>query len=210
MSSMPADRQDRGGDTPSDASDAAEAAADTTASAPGEFDDRQAKLAALDQQGRSGASWFYWVAALSIVNSAMLLGGANRHFVIGLAVTQFVDVIGMQVGQNYPDHTKLIYAVAIGINLTIALVVAAFGWLSKRRVPAVFPIGMFLYLLDGMLFLVLGDWMSAAFHAYALFAMWSGWSAYRQMPAVEESLAWDETRSPGDIAAAGERAQSGQ
>lgn len=157
-------------------------------------DRTQAVLTALDLQGRSGANWFYWVAALSIVNSAMLLSGANRHFVVGLAVTQFIDGFGMAIAQQAPEHTRVIYAVTFGFNLVIAFFVAGFAWLSKRRVPAVFLIGMILYALDGLLFILFEDWMSAAFHAYALYGMWSGWSAYRKLAAIEAGLPWNEGR----------------
>lgn len=162
------------------------------------LDQSQAVLTALDQQGRSGANWFYWVAALSIVNSAMLLSGANRHFVVGLAGTQIVDSLGMAVAQQAPEHTRTIYTVTFGFNVLIALFVAGFAWLSKRRIPAIFVIGMILYAFDGLLFIFFEDWMSAAFHAYALYGMWSGWSAYRKLSIIEAGLPWKEGQSAAD------------
>ena len=34
---------------------------------------------------RSGARWFYWVAGLSLVNTAAAFAGGHIHFVVGLA-----------------------------------------------------------------------------------------------------------------------------
>lgn len=156
---------------------------------------REAALDALDQRGRSGANWFYWVAALSLVNSGIAFGGGNTHFVIGLAVTQIVDALGNAVGQQAPEAANVIRFVTFGISLGIAGFVALFGWLSTRRYLAVYFIGMFLYLCDGLLYVWLEDWMSVGFHAFALLGMWNGFAAFRDLkarlaaPAVEQALA---------------------
>jgi hypothetical protein len=150
----------------------------------GSAPDGHAILAALEAQGRAGANWFYWIAALSVVNSAILLGGANRHFVIGLGVTQFIDGFAGAVAQQAADHATLIRGIAIGLNVFVIVVVLLFGWLSNQRFTSVFLFGMMLYLLDGLLFVLVGDWMSAAFHAFALYCMWRGFAAYRQLNAL--------------------------
>jgi hypothetical protein len=199
----PADRtddwnDDRDGDVAS-ASDSENASQEETIGAP----PPHSPIVELYAQGCRGANWFYFVAALSIVNTAMLLGGANRHFVIGMAVTQIVDMFGIGIVQEAPQHKQAVYAVVICINLLIALFVAGFAWLAKRRVTGVFVIGMLLYLFDGLLFVLFQDWLSAAFHAYALFAMMSGWSAFRKLDA---SMASD--RSGGDRSASDEPSAS--
>ena len=47
----------------------------------------RAELAQLHARGTSGAGWFFWIAALSLINSIILLSGGDRHFVVGLGVT---------------------------------------------------------------------------------------------------------------------------
>src|SRR5437879_316354 len=42
---------------------------------------------------QKAARWFWWIAGLSVVNSAVALGGGNFNFVVGLGFTQLVDAI---------------------------------------------------------------------------------------------------------------------
>src|SRR5256885_15512759 len=46
---------------------------------------------ALESQRRNGAQWFYWVAALSLINCVVALTGAQWRFILGLGVTQVVQ-----------------------------------------------------------------------------------------------------------------------
>ncbi|MGQ0634589.1 MAG: hypothetical protein ACT4QC_08260 [Planctomycetaceae bacterium] len=141
----------------------------------------QSIAAALEAQGRAGANWFYWIAGLSVVNSAILLLGADIHFVVGLGITQFVDVIAAALAQQAPENATLFRVISIGLNAIVVAVVLLLGWLSNRRFTSIFLLGMTLYLLDGLLFVLFGDWMSVAFHVFALYCMSKGWSAFRQL-----------------------------
>lgn len=161
----------------------AEDAPQMTASSIGEM------FVALKQAGDTGASWFYWIAALSLVNTAILQSGGDRHFVIGLAVTTVVDAIAAAIGQQHPDAASLARGLAIGFSVCVSIVVVLFGWLSRKRLLWVFGLGMALYLLDGLLYLYFQDFLSAGFHAYVLFAMSRGYSAYRQMARLDAALA---------------------
>jgi hypothetical protein len=161
----------------------------------GESDDRLTEMQALamkaahlHQQSRNGSNWFYWVGALSLVNSLILLNGGKTFFVIGLGITLLVDVLGTSVAQRMPQNAQAITVVTFAVDVLIALFVAGFGWLAAKRYQTAFLLGMALYLLDGLLFVLFQDWMSVAFHAFALFCMWNGFKAYRQLDAVEVQL----------------------
>src|SRR5690349_21130602 len=39
-----------------------------------------------------GANWFYWIAGLSLVNSAIFAFGGQVSFILGLSYTQVIDV----------------------------------------------------------------------------------------------------------------------
>lgn len=144
--------------------------------------------AELAQKGKNGASWFYWVAALTVVNSFMLHGGAGRHFVVGLGSLVLVDSIAAEVAVQEPNAAGVARAVAMTIDAVVVVLVAACGWLSNRRWTSIYAIGMVLYLLDGLLFLLMGDIMSVAFHAFALWGMWNGWQAFRKLKQFEAAL----------------------
>ena len=54
----------------------------------------------LEQRVRSGASWFYWIAGLSIINSIIQLSGGNWHFIFGLGITSIVDALAANLGKT--------------------------------------------------------------------------------------------------------------
>jgi hypothetical protein len=126
------------------------------------------QMQVLDQRGRSGAGWFYWVAGLSLVNSAIAHFGGGLFFVVGLGITLVVDTAATEFAQQQPNLATALKTMAIGFDVFIVLVVIGFGWLAQRRFLAIYAIGMFLYLLDGLLFLLFQDFLSVAFHAFAL------------------------------------------
>ncbi|RLT07875.1 MAG: hypothetical protein DWI21_08940 [Planctomycetota bacterium] len=156
---------------------------------PNEIASRIGELyAACVQAGNAGANWFFWIAALSLVNTAMAHGGGDRHFIIGLSITAIVDGIAQEIGKQQPQAASLAMGIAIGFSICTAVVVVLVGWLSRKRLLWVFGIGMGLYLLDGLAYLAFGDFLSAGFHAYALFSMSRGFNAYRQMTKLETAL----------------------
>ena len=155
---------------------------------PDPLDTLRAQLAQLHARGTSGAGWFYWIAALSLVNSVILLGGGDRHFVVGLGVTLVADSIAKAVADQNPDVATVAKGIAFGFDLFVAAILCLFGWLSRRPILPIFVVGMVLYLLDGLIYLLVGDWMSVGFHAFVLFGMWSGFSAYREMKKMKAVL----------------------
>ena len=134
-----------------------------------------------EQHAKTGINWFFWIATLSLVNTALAHFGANIQFIIGLSITAIADAIAVQIGKEQPQHATLAMGIAIGFSLIVALVVMGFGWLSRQRIMWVFAIGIGLYLLDGVVYLLLGDIKSAGFHGFALFGMIRGWLAIRQL-----------------------------
>src|SRR6478672_6161125 len=49
---------------------------------------------------RAGAKWFYWIAALSLVNSLVAIFGGQFHFVVGLGITSIVDALAKGIGSS--------------------------------------------------------------------------------------------------------------
>jgi hypothetical protein len=148
----------------------------------------RAELAQLHARGTSGAGWFFWIAALSMINSIILLSGGDRHFVVGLGVTSIADGVARAVADQNPEVAGVAKGIAFGFTVFVAVVVCLFGWLSRRPILPIFVVGMILYLLDGLIYVAFGDWMSVGFHAFVLFGMWNGFNAYRQMKAMKAAL----------------------
>ncbi len=143
---------------------------------------------ALKGQGDAGANWFFWVAALSLVNTIIAHSGGDRHFIVGLSFTAIVDAIAREVGKEEPAAATIAMVIAIGFSCFVTLVAVLFGWMSRKRWLVAFGIGMAIYVLDGLLYLLLGDIMSTAFHGYCLWSMLSGFNAYRKLSKLEEMI----------------------
>jgi hypothetical protein len=139
------------------------------------------------QRGKNGAAWFYWIAALSLINSLMVLSGSDTSFALGLGLTLITDSMAVGFAQAEGAPQGLIVFAGIFDAIVLALVVLC-GWLSQKRVLPVYALGMGLYLLDGLLCLLLGSIMCIAIHGFALWGMWTGFTAFRQLNALERQL----------------------
>jgi hypothetical protein len=119
---------------------------------------------------RVSARWFYWIAGLSLINSAVVIFGGSFHFVVGLGVTSVVDVLAKQAG-----------SAGVILDLTINGLVAAlfclFASFAGKAQKWAFLVGMVLYALDGLLLLMGRDILSVGFHAYALYCIYRGLAA---------------------------------
>jgi hypothetical protein len=130
--------------------------------------------AALVSQMKSGASWFYWIAALSLINSVIALTGKGFTFIFGLGITQITDSIAAEMG-------GIGRAILFAANLLIIGILAAFGYFGCKRHLLVFLVGMGLYLLDAILLLIFQSWLEVAFHAFVLYCLFRGMQACRAL-----------------------------
>jgi hypothetical protein len=126
----------------------------------------------------AGASWFLWIAGLSIVNSIIGMAGGGVHFIVGLGVTQVVDVLARRAGSSG-------MVLDLVINGFVAGIFVIFWNFAKKGQSWAFIVGMLLYALDGLLLLSFKDIFSVAFHAYALFRIYQGMKAVSAMQQAE-------------------------
>ena len=134
----------------------------------------------------SGANWFFWIAGLSLVNSLIVVFNGEWSFVVGLGATQIVDGIASVVAADVePNAVMIVRIVALALNVAIAAVFALFGWLARKRMGWAFILGMLLYLIDGLIFLLVQDWLSIGFHAFALFCIFGGYGSMKKLIELE-------------------------
>jgi len=147
------------------------------------------RLMELDRQIRSGLSWFYWVAALSFINSITYMLNMESTFVVGLGITQLIDGVALGIAQEATAEIGLFIRI-LGYAFDLALIVAfvLFGIFGRKRVRWVIITGMVLYGLDTILVLAFGDWFSTIFHLLALWGIWTGLRAMKQISAMETTL----------------------
>ncbi len=124
----------------------------------------------VEARTKTGADWFFWIAALSMVNSISTLAGSDWGFVLGLGVTQVADMLALG-----PEPAGKIFALVV--NATVAGIFVLFGLYARQGLRWAFLAGMAVYAADGLLWLVSGFWLGVAFHVLALLLIYNGLSA---------------------------------
>ncbi len=135
-----------------------------------------------EQLVKNGAGWFLAIAGLSIVNSVLTLGGTHFSFIFGLGITQIVDAIGRQNGATGST-------LGLIVNVFIAGVFVLLWNFARKGEKWAFLVGMALYAIDGLILLPFKDYLSAAFHAYALFRIYGGMQGIPALEQVRQALA---------------------
>ena len=133
--------------------------------------------AALEKKLRVGGDWFFWIAGLSLVNTALTVAGSSRQFVFGLAIMQVIDYIAREAAGSGR-------MIAFTFDVLIAGMFILFGLKAREKRQGLFILGMVLYALDGVLGLLAQDWIVVGVHAFALFCLWSGFSALSKLTAL--------------------------
>lgn len=142
-----------------------------------------------EQRMKSGAHWFYWVAALSLLTSIISLAGGRWAFFVSLGVTQIIDAIANALAARGSGSVKI---VALAFDVLAAGIFALMGYFASKRHAWAFVVGMALYVLDALLLLALallaGDLsfrtlIVIAFHAYVLWQVFNGYKACARLAA---------------------------
>lgn len=125
----------------------------------------------LENQFKGGASWFFWIVGLSVVNSLIVLFQGEWSFAIGLAVA------------DGAANRRAIMAGAFVLDLLAASVFVLFGVFARKSMTWAFVVGLALYAIDGLILLLAGDLLGMGFHGLGLWGMWGGLRACRALKA---------------------------
>ena len=126
--------------------------------------------AAAERAVQVSGSWFWWLAALSLINSLAAAGAVNYRMVLGLGFTQLLD-------RMFP----LARAAHWALVLAIAGLFVVFGYCARRGSRGWYLAGMVVYALDALIFLPAQDWEALAFHVFVLYMLWRGFAALRAL-----------------------------
>lgn len=129
---------------------------------------------------RRGAGWFLTIAILSGANSLLEIFDAKIRFIFGLGITQVVDAVGHRVGQN-----GMLVTMAVD-GIFIVMLILSSKW-AKAGSEGAFLGGMIAYALDGVLLVLFRVWLDAAVHAYALYMIWQGYAAARELAQMRQA-----------------------
>ena len=115
---------------------------------------------------KRGANWFYWIVGLSAINTFVAITGGEFHFVLGLGITEITDSF------RNPQARMVGYC----IDLLVLGFFVMCGYYAGKFHKWAFIMGMGFYFFDAGLNLIAQDWLSFAFHIYALICIWRGLS----------------------------------
>ena len=149
----------------------------------------------------SGAGWFYWIAGLSLITSIISLSGGSWSFLAGLGITQVFD--GFAIGLEKSGSNSLIKVFAFFLDVLAATFFIVVGIFAKKGKKPAYIIGGVLYVIDTVILLAFTEWFGAAFHAFALFQIWTGYKALcwlesqtTTIPEAEPVVATSEAAEP--------------
>jgi hypothetical protein len=153
-------------------------------------DGTNAAVERLEQGVRSGAGWFYWIGAMSLVNSVIQWFDSDRVFLVGLGVTQAIDGIAAAVAAGLdPTAGVVVRGIGTGLDVVAAGALLGLGWLAREKRRWAFVVGMVAYSLDALIFLLVQFWPGLAFHAFALFFIWRGYASLARIRAADAARA---------------------
>lgn len=149
--------------------------------------DRQsvARELELERLHASGSRWFYWIAALSLINSIAALSNSDFGFVIGLGMTQFIDGIAIALTKNMGgDMAVAGKACAFVADLLVSGLFVLFGVFARKGHAWAFVLGMICYGADALLYVLTVNWIAIGFHGLALYFIYRGMQAHKQLTAL--------------------------
>lgn len=136
---------------------------------------------ALYNQIKSGAHWFYWIAGLSLVNLIIGIAGSDVHFIVGSSFVEFCT--GLIKSDSSPGEILGGAGAAFILGFYVYL-----GRTASTPYKWAFMIGMIIYALDGLLYLIFSDVLPALFHAYVLYRLFTGMKSIDAYLALQQDI----------------------
>jgi len=132
----------------------------------------------------SGVSWFKTIAGCSLINSALAVVNAPVTLVVGLGLSKLVTETARQTSG---ELGSTVIVIAVVLNLIAAGIFFMLNGFAQKRQTWAFVVGMVGYGADALLCVMVGLFISAAFHAYAIYHLYKGFQACRQLNEMEQS-----------------------
>ena len=139
-----------------------------------------------EARAKYGASWFYWIAALSFITSLIALAGSKWGFLASLGVTQIITAVANALAERGAGAAKV---VALVFDVLASGVFVLLGYFAMKRHSWAFIVGLVLYVLDALLFIVARIWLGLAFHAYVTYCLFNGYRACSRLAEMDRQAA---------------------
>jgi hypothetical protein len=119
---------------------------------------------------RSGVSWMFWIAALSLLNTGLAALGIGASYAMGLGAAHLIAALG-----DYFGNSAIWISLAANLSLSVAfLVVGVLAWHGR---PGLLGPAIVVYVADAILCALFEQWLSVGLHAFALLFLIPGFIA---------------------------------
>ena len=130
----------------------------------------------------NSASWFFWIAGLSVLNSVISIFDAPYNMPMGLGVTQFVDALAAIIAKDAGGFGLFVVRyLQLGITLLVAAGFVYLGLQARQVKLWPYKVGMAAYAVDGVLLIWLAVWIGVLFHAFVLWVLSGGFQWNRAL-----------------------------
>lgn len=119
---------------------------------------------------KSGVSWFFWLAAISVVNLIIRFTNPEStiRFAIGFSISKYLEEKPLALFGSIAPKT-----VALILSVVLIGVVVLLGFLARGRNKTAYIVGMVLYALDIIPAVMIGDLYAVIFHVIVIgFLVW--------------------------------------
>jgi len=161
-------------------------AAARAAAAPARVDDSKPKNApevTVPARAREAAEWFFWVVAVTAMDSLLVILGSRIPRFTGFGLTALVD--------QFTGSSPALHVMANGWLGAFLLFLGFCAWEGRKKV---FAFGLAVYGCDTALLLAAHDYFGIPFHAFVLYQL------YRGLAAEQGSLSSRRTATPSSTA----------
>ena len=141
-------------------------------------------VAYLQRQMNNGAYNFYWIAWLSMATSVIFVFSTSPTFVVGLGLTQFMNITIHNIAQTLPNSALQIHAIGLVLDFFICSIFVLFGFLAAKGYRWAFISGMVLFGLDAILTLVSMDFFGFCFRLFFLWFLFCGLQALNRLKEI--------------------------
>lgn len=123
---------------------------------------------------KAGANCFYWIAAVSAIETVIFWSGKPIRFLDSLGVAQVINLFARGLMHQLTKFAVIPEVGAIALNLLIALGLVALGIYAHKANKFIFIGGFALYALDMLIVARNLDLLSVAFHLLMLYGLYLG------------------------------------
>jgi len=141
----------------------------------------------LTRRMRGGASWFFAVGALSLVQCATYYLGYDLGFVFGLGSSEVFHAVSRAAAFDDGPGMFSVLLFSVVADAFVASFLLHAGSLARRGSAWAYAIGVAFYAADFLLLLGAGLPSPALFHACALVGMLIGAEALRRLRRLDEA-----------------------